>query len=130
MTTDHHKRMNTQEDNLDQDVEKLVKDLEPLIQQMKIINDHAVVAYTPLVDDLCRRKASQNEVELMLDYLLMFAGDDRMLALYKRVCRTFWQTYPESIAFYIMEYRKEYDPDSLIGTKYEYLLHEDDELFE
>ena len=119
--------MNTQEDNLDQDVEKLVKDLEPLIQQMKIINDHAVVAYTPLVDDLCRRKASQNEVELMLDYLLMFAGDDRMLALYKRVCRTYWQTYPESIAFYIMEYRKEYDPESLIGTKYEYLLHEDDE---
>lgn len=116
-----------QEDNLEQDIEKLIKDLEPLIQQMKIINDHAVVAYTPLVDDICRREASQNEVELMLDYLLMFAGDDRMLALYKRVCRTFGQTYPESIAFYIMEYRKEYDPESLVGTKYEYLLHENDE---
>ena len=48
--------MNTQENNFNQDIEKLVKDLEPLIQQMKIINDHAVVAYTPLVDDLCRRK--------------------------------------------------------------------------
>ena len=119
--------MNKQEDNLDQDIEKLVKDLESLIQQMKIINDQAVVAYTPLVDDLCSRKAPQNEVELMLDYLLMFAGDDRMLALYKRVCRTYWQTYPESIAFYIMEYRKEYDPESLIGTKYEYLLHEYDD---
>ena len=116
--------MNKQEDNLDKDVKKLVKDLEPLIQQMKTINDQAVVAYTPLVDDLCRRKAALNEVELMLDYLLMFAGDDRMLALYKRVCRTYWQTYPESIAFYIMEYRKEYDPESLIGTEYEYLLHE------
>ena len=123
--------MNMQEDNLDQDIEKLVKNLEPLIQQMKIINDHAVIAYTPLVDDLCSRKASQNEVELMLDYLLMFAGDDRMLALYKRVCRTFWQTYPESIAFYIMEYRKEYDPESLIGMEYEYMLNEyDDKLFE
>lgn len=123
--------MNMQEDNLDQDIENLVKNLEPRIQQMKIINDHAVIAYTPLVDDLCSRKASQNEVELMLDYLLMFAGDDRMLALYKRVCRTYWQTYPESIAFYIMEYRKEYDPESLIGTEYEYMLNEyDDKLFE
>ena len=123
--------MNMQEDNLNQDIEKPVKDLEPLIQHMKIINDQAVVAYTPLVDDLCRRKAALNEVELMLDYLLMFAGDDRMLAVYKRVCRAYWQTYPESIAFYIMEYRKEYDPDSLIGTKYEYLLHEcDDKLSE
>ena len=119
--------MNKQEDNLDQDIEKLVKDLEPLIQQMKIINDQAVVAYTPLVDDLCSRKAAQNEVELMLDYLLMFAGDDRMLALYKRVCRAYWLTYPESIAFYIMEYRKEYATESLIGTKYEYLLHEYDD---
>lgn len=130
----HHGNVNPtnmQEDNLDQDIEKLVKDLEPLIQQMKIINDHAVIVYTPLVDDLCNRKALQNEVELMLDYLLMFAGDDRMLALYKRVCRTYWQTYPESIAFYIMEYRKEYDPESLIGTEYEYLLHEyDDKLSE
>ena len=124
---DNIRIMNIQEDSLDQDVKKLVKELEPLIQQMKIINNQAVVAYTPLVDDLCRRKAALNEVELMLDYLLMFAGDDRMLALYKRVCRTYWQTYPESIAFYIMEYRKEYDPESLIGTKYEYLLHEYDE---
>ena len=115
------------QETLEQDIKKLVKDLEPLILQMKIINDHAVVADTPLVDDLCRRKASQNEVELMLDYLLMFAGDDRMLALYKRVCRAYWEMYPESIAFYIMEYRKEYDPESLVGTKYEYLLHEDDE---
>ena len=34
--------------------------------------------------------------------------------------------YPDSIAFYIMEYRKEYDPESLAGTEYEYLLHEED----
>ena len=26
-----------------------------------------------------------------------------------------------------MEYRKEYDRESLIGTEYEYLLHEDEE---
>ena len=29
-----------------------------------------------------------------------------------------------------MEHRKEYDRESLIGTEYEYLLHEDDELFD
>ena len=41
-------------------------------------------------------------------------------------CRAYWQIYPETIAFYIMEYRKEYDRESLIGTEYEYLLHEDE----
>ena len=111
----------------EQQLDDLVNHLEPLIQQMKHIHDMAVVAYTPLVDDLCSRKATQNEVGWMLDWLLMYAGDERMLLLYKRVCRAYWQIYPDSIAFYIMEYRKEYDPESLIGTEYEYLLHEDEE---
>ena len=118
--------MKKNEENIDQQVEKLVKDLEPLIQQMERIYDDAVIAYTPLVDELCSRKATENEVEWMLDWLLMYAGDERMLQLYKKVCRTYWEIYPESIAFYIIEYRKEYDPESLIGTEYEYLLNEID----
>ena len=109
-----------------QTIDNFVEHLKPLVEQMKHIHDMAVVAYTPLVDDLCSRKATENEVGWMLDWLLMYAGDDRMLQLYKKVCRTFWQIYPDSIAFYIMEYRKEYDPESLVGTNYEYLLHEDD----
>ena len=109
-----------------QTIDDLVEHLKPLVEQMKHIRDMAVVAYTPLVDDICNRNATQNEVELMLDWLLMYAGDDRMLLLYKRVCRAYWQIYPDSIAFYIMEYRKEYDPESLVGTEYEYLLHENE----
>lgn len=114
-----------EEENKDnQTIDDLVEHLKPLVEHMKHIHDMAVVAYTPLVDDLCCRKATQNEVEWMLDWLLMYAGDDRMLLLYKRVCRAYWQIYPDSFAFYIMEYRKEYDPESLVGTEYEYLLHE------
>lgn len=109
-----------------QTIDDLVEHLKPLIEHMKHIHDMAVVAYTPLVNDLCNRKATQNEVEWMLDRLLMYSGDDRMLQLYKQVCRTFWQTYPNSIAFYVMEYRIEYDPENLIGTEYEYILHEND----
>ena len=115
-----------QEKKENQTIDDLVEHLKPLAEQMKHIHDMAVVAYTPLVDDLCSRKATENEVGWMLDWLLMYAGDDRMLQLYKKVCRTFWQIYPDSIAFYIMEYRKEYDPESLVGTEYEYLLHEND----
>ena len=56
--------------------------------------------------------------------MLDFAGNERMLKLYKRVCRAYWQIYPETIAYYIMEYRVFYDPESLIGTEYEYMLDE------
>ena len=119
--------MENPKEKTDSKFDDLVKQLEPLIQQMKTIHDQAVVAYTPLVDDICSRKASENEVGWMLDYMLMFADDERILQLYKKVCRAYWKIYPDSIAFYIMEYRKEYDPDSLVGTEYENLLHEDDE---
>ncbi len=98
-----------------------------LVAQFRALNEMAVREYTPLVDDICSRIASQNEVERLLDYLLGFAGNDKILLLYRRVCRHYFQIYPNSIAWYIMEYRKEYDRESLIGTEYEYLLHEDEE---
>ena len=77
-----------------QTIDDLVEHLKPLVEQMKHIHDMAVVAYTPLVDDLCSRKATENEVGWMLDWLLMYAGDDRMLLLYKRVCRAYWKSIP------------------------------------
>ena len=109
--------------NLEQ---KLVQDISAIAQRLKELHNDAVIAYTPLVQELCAKKATQNEVERMLDRLLMYAGDERMLKLYKQVCRAYWNLYPESIAYYIMEYRKEYDRESLIGTEYKYLLHEDE----
>lgn len=98
-----------------------------LVLQIQALNDMAVREYTPLVDDICSRIASQNVVERLLDYLFDFAGNDKILLLYRRVCRHYFKIYPESIAWYIMEYRKEYDRESLIGTEYEYLLHENEE---
>lgn len=98
-----------------------------LVLQIQALNDMAVREYTPLVDDICSRIASQNEVERLLDYLFDFAGNDKILLLYRRVCRHYFQIYTESIAWYIMEYRKEYDSESLVGTQFEYLLHEDEE---
>ena len=115
---------NEEEKEIKRQAEELAKELEPLIQQLNGLNDQAVTAYAPLVDDICSRKATEKEVDWLLTWMLDFAGNERMLKLYKRMCRAYWQIYPETIAFYIMEYRKWYDPESLIGTEYEYLLDE------
>lgn len=84
--------------------------------------EYKQLRYTPLVNDLCTRNASENDVEVMLDRLFDFCSNDRILALFKQVCRCYWYRYPSCIYFYIMEYRKCYDPESLKGTEYEYLL--------
>ena len=108
--------MDNQDENTDQQAKELVEQFKPLIEQMEEINKQAVIAYTPLVDDICNRQATEKEVDWLLTWMLDFAGDERMLMLYKRVCRAYWKMYPETVAFYIMEYRVMYDPESLVGS--------------
>ena len=93
--------------------EQLDKEIYDLVQQIKGMHDQAVAVYTPLVDDICSRIAPMKEVEWLLDYIFGFAGEERMLLLYKRVCHHYWEVYTEMIAWHIMEYRKVYDPESL-----------------
>lgn len=117
--------MNTKNrnDNVD-GYDSLLEGMKGFAERMKGIADMAVVEYTPLVNDICSRKASQNEVGLLFDYMFSFLGDERMLQLFKHVCRHYFYTYPGLIHSYILDYRKEYDPESLKGTEYEYLLNE------
>jgi len=115
---------NEEEKEIKQRADELAKELKPIIQQLNALNDQAVAAYAPLVEDICSRKATEKDVGWLLTWMLDFAGNERMLELYKRVCRAYWQIYPETIAYYIMEYRVFYDPESLIGTEYEYMLDE------
>ena len=114
-------------DNMD-DYDSLLKSMNGIVEQMQGLVNMAVVEYTPLVNDICSRKASQNEVGLLFDYMFSFLGDERMLQLFKHVCRHYFYTYPGLIHSYILDYRKEYDPESLKGTEYEYLLNENEEL--
>ena len=94
------------------------------------IQERAVIEYTPLVNDICNRKATKDEIDNLLTRMYDFVENDKMLLLFKKVCRTYLYTYPEVVGFYIMEYRKEYDRESLKVTKYEYLLEENKELYE
>lgn len=102
----------------------LFDDICSLIEQMKPIYGQAVSIYTPQVEHLCKKKATENEVDLMLDGLLSFASDERILDLFKKVGRRYFFEYPDVVGFYVLEYKKQYDPESLVGTEYEYLLHE------
>ena len=114
-------------DNMD-DYDSLLESMNGIVEQMQGLADMAIVEYTTLVKDICSRKATQNEVGLLFDYMFSFLGDERMLQLFKHVCRHYFYTYPGLIHSYILDYRKEYDPESLVGTEYEYLLNNDESL--
>ena len=113
-----------------QEEEKFMNGFLEMAKALSELQDRAVEAYRPLVDDICNRKAKEDEVEHLLTWMFDFVENEQMLLLYKKVCRAYFYTYPETVAFYILEYRKRYDRESLKGTKYEYLLEENKELYE
>ena len=49
---------------------------------------------------------SEDELSHLLDYLLDFACDEKILVLYKKVCRRYLYTYPDCIKFYVEAYRE------------------------
>ena len=60
------------------------------------LDDLAYATYKPIVEEICARKASESEVEHLLDYMVGMCNSDRMLELFKRVCK--------SIYFYIRKW--------------------------
>ena len=67
--------------------------------------------YLLLVEDVCSRIVSEDELSHLLEYLLDFACDEKILELYKRVCRRYLYVYPGCIKFYIEAYREMWDED-------------------
>lgn len=68
-------------------------------------------AYLPLVEDVCNREVSEDELSHLLDYLLDFACDEKILWLYKKVCRRYLYVYPSCIKFYIEVYREMWEDE-------------------
>lgn len=48
-------------------------------------------------------------IERCLDGMLDFCFDDDVLALYKKLCRYYFETRPEATAFYVNAYREMWD---------------------
>ena len=75
------------------------------------IQDMAYQEYRPIAYDLCSREADEEEVEYYLDRMVGFCGTDKMLNLFKMVCRRYLYLYPDLIAFEIQTYREMFDSE-------------------
>ena len=77
-----------------------------IAEQIVQLHQKAYEVYLPLVEDVCNGTASEDELSHLLDYLLDFACEEKMLGLYKKVCRRYLYMYPDCIKFYIEAYRE------------------------
>ena len=116
---------------IDMQNEDMFKDgIIEIVNAISDLQDRAVAEYRPLVEDICSRKASEDEVDHLLTLMFDFVEEERMLLLFKKVCCAYFYTYPETVTFYILEYRRHYDKENLKGSKYEYMLDGDKQLYE
>ena len=77
-----------------------------IAEQIVQIHQKAYEVYLLLVEEVCNRTASEDELSHLLEYLLDFACDEKMLGLYKKVCRRYLYVYRDCIKFYIEAYRE------------------------
>ena len=75
------------------------------------LGEEAYELYRPITNDLCSRTALEEEVEHTLDWMLGFCGYEKMLDLFKMICRKYIYVYPRMIEFEIQQYREMFDSD-------------------
>lgn len=86
-----------------------------IAEQIVQLHQKAYEVYLPLVEDVCSRSVSEDELSHLLDYLLDFACDEKMLGLYKKLCRRYLYVYPDCIKFYIEAYREMWGEETSYG---------------
>ena len=86
-----------------------------IAEQIVQLHQKAYEVYLPLVEDVCSRSVSEDELSHLLDYLLEFACDEKMLGLYKKLCRRYLYVYPDCIKFYIEAYREMWGEETSYG---------------
>lgn len=70
----------------------------------------AVPQYSTEVDDILKTQCRDSRrIEHCLDGMLDFCFDDEIPALYKRLCRHYFEIDPEATAFYVNAYREMWD---------------------
>ncbi|MDR3266049.1 MAG: hypothetical protein LBT24_00560, partial [Tannerella sp.] len=53
----------------------------------------------------------EKEIEYILNYMLDFADNEKILALYRKLCRYYYSINPQATAEYIQSYKELYDED-------------------
>lgn len=100
--------------NKNETYDKFFQTVAKLAKETQNIANQAVDVYSPLVEHIIKSKSNDtNEIEHTLDYMLDYCFDDKILMLYKKLCRYYILINPETTVFYINSYREIWDSESI-----------------
>ncbi len=81
--------------------------IKAIAAQLQHLNEQAYMAYRPLVDNIIAEHTIDNQqIECLLDGVLDFCADHKMLELYKQLCRYYYTINPVATVAYINYYKE------------------------
>ena len=91
-----------------------LNDFKELAECINKITQDAFEIYEVQVDNIYRNKIKdENEIEKVIEGLLDFCHDDKILLLFKRICRYYYKINPSATFEYVNVYRNLWDEESL-----------------
>lgn len=91
-------------------IDDLAKSVGEMIKASKNLAHQAEQQYSVAVNAIFQTKGRDpRRIEHLLDGMLDFCFDPAMLALYKKLCRYYWDIDPEATASYVYAYRDMWD---------------------
>ena len=98
--------MKKQEENLDD----LVQAIGAIVEKRKRLARQVEPQYTYEVKSIIDFQIrDENRIQRLLDFMLEFCFDDRILTLYRQLCRYYFELNPRATASYIDAYREMWD---------------------
>ena len=83
-----------------------------LAGMLRDLHNQAYEIYAPIVSEIIRTQTTdKNTIEHALDRLLDFCGNEKVLALFRKLCGYYYFIDPSTTAFYVKEYREMFDSE-------------------
>lgn len=93
-------------------IKAFVEELRPLVEARNHLARKAETGFAIQVDDIIGEGCKDpKRIEWLLSGMLDFCFDDRILVLFKKLCRYYYAIDPEATASYVYSYREMWDKD-------------------
>lgn len=90
--------------------EDFIKSITELAKSQETFGKQAFDAYKEPVEHILRTNSKDTEaIERLLEGMLEFCFNDKILLLYRKLCRHFFDIDPQATVYYVYAYRDRWD---------------------
>jgi hypothetical protein len=90
----------------------LTDDIRGIDKELQKIYSQAEIHYASAVNDIIRCQCKDaKEIEHLLNFMLDFADNEKILVSYRKLCRYYLDINPQATVEYIQSYKELYDTD-------------------